>query len=111
MNNYRDTMVDTIEKYLQIHPESGAWAVSCWSHPIKNHENFWDEIKAGASKSIASSLKKTFNAWYEDGGRNSGGSKFVKIDGQWGSNQCDYETPFEGSSRNRRKLQLRARQE
>ena len=108
MNNYRDTMVETIEKYLQTHPESGAWAVSCWSHPIKNHENFWDEIKAGQSKSVAATLKKTFNAWYEDEGNNSGDSKFIKIDGQWGSNQCDYETSFEESSK-RRKLRLHAK--
>ena len=62
MNNYRDTMVDTIEKYLKEHPESGAWAVSCWIHPIKNHENFWDDIKAGESKAVAATLKKTFIA-------------------------------------------------
>ena len=47
-------MVDTLEKYIQDHPESGAWAVSCWSHPIKNHDNFWDDIKAGPNKAAAS---------------------------------------------------------
>ena len=93
MNNYRGSMVEVIEMYIKNHPESGAWAVSCWSHPIKNHNNFWDEIKAGSVGNKAT-LKKTFIPWYEDQGKSDESAKYVKIDGEWGSNQCDYETPF-----------------
>jgi hypothetical protein len=93
MNNYRQSMVDVLNAYLDAHPTSGAWTVSCWSHPIKNHDFYWNHATigiAGKKNKKQATLQTIFTTWYEDLGRNRIGdrSKYIRIDGPWGANVC-----------------------
>ena len=87
MNNYRDDMVELLEKYLEAHPTSGAWAVSCWVHPVKNHDFYWNVVKVGDGTK-KKTLKEVFLSWYKEDGDSKVAKKFIRIDGKWGSNSC-----------------------
>lgn len=89
MNSYRNSMVQVLEKYMKSHTFSGVWAISCWSHPIKNHDFFWHVAKVGGrGKSRRTTLRDTFISWYNSSGTIKSSTKFAKIDGEWGSNRC-----------------------
>ena len=98
MNSYRQSMVYVLQDYLRQHIQSGAWVVSCWSHPIKNHDFYWSRSMVGqvGKKRDPATLSTVFMSWYNAmlSGVEKGRDNFIRIDGEWGSNSC-YSPPPE----------------